>query len=94
MLVERSELIIKEGAAEEFQSMMRAEGLPLLRAVAGANVVQFGRGVENPRKFILLIEWEAMDAHTAFTQHVSFPKFIELLTPYNESGVMEHFVME
>jgi hypothetical protein len=37
-------------------------------------------GVENSDKFILLIEWADMEAHTAFTKLPAFAEFRALLT--------------
>jgi Antibiotic biosynthesis monooxygenase len=66
MLIERSELIIKDGLEDDFAATMSERGIPLLSNVPGVSTVQFGRGVENPGKFMLLVEWAAMDAHAAF----------------------------
>ncbi len=93
MLVERAELMVREGAEAEFAQVMAAKALPLLRATAGAVSVEFGRGVENPSKFTLLIEWSGMPAHTAFTQHASFADFRAVMAPYTVGGAMEHFEM-
>ena len=75
MLVERSELIIKDGLEADFAATMSERGIPLLCSVPGVNTVQFGRGVENPGKFMLLVEWTAMDAHTAFKSNPVYPEF-------------------
>ncbi len=93
MLVERAELLIKDGSEEGFAAAMAERGVPLLSGVAGASDVRLGRGVENPRKFMLLITWETMDAHIAFTKAPLFQTFRELLGPYTIGGGMEHFTM-
>ena len=93
MLVEQSFLLIKDGMEDEFDAVMAEKAAPLLRALEGANAVTYGRGLENPDKFILLIEWATMDAHTAFTKHPVFSDFRALLAPYSKGGSMEHFTM-
>lgn len=93
MLVERAELLIKGGSEEAFATMMVERGMPLLWGVKGASDVRLGRGVENPRKFMLLITWESMDAHTAFTADTLFQDFRELIGPFTIGGGMEHFTM-
>lgn len=93
MLLERSELTITKGLEEEFAAAMAERGTPLLAALPGVESVSLGRGVENPQKFLLLIEWETMDAHTAFTKAPTFPAFLEIIRPYSQGGAMEHFVM-
>jgi heme-degrading monooxygenase HmoA len=91
MLVERSELIIKDGLEDDFAAAMSERGIPLLRSVPGVNAVQFGRGVENPGKFMLLVEWTGMEAHTALKTHPLYPEFSQLLRPFVKAGAMEHF---
>jgi heme-degrading monooxygenase HmoA len=93
MLVERSYLLVREGLEADFAAAMAATGLPLLKAVPGATAVSVGRGLESPDKFMLLIEWESMDAHTAFTKTPRFPEFLALLRPFTSGGSMEHFEM-
>jgi heme-degrading monooxygenase HmoA len=91
MLVERSELLIKAGVEDDFAAVMNDRGLPILKGVPGVVSVQMGRGVENPSKFILLVEWETMDAHTAFKSNPVYPEFGQLFGPYAQGGTMEHF---
>lgn len=94
MLVERSYLLIKDGLEDDFAAVMAEKAIPLLKGLDGANAVSFGRGVESPDKFMLLIEWQTMDSHIAFTKDPSFAEFRALLAPYTKGGSMEHFTME
>jgi heme-degrading monooxygenase HmoA len=94
MLVERSELTVKPGAEDEFHTVITEKGVPLLRSVEGVLSVQVGRGVENPGKFMLLVGWQSMAAHTAYG---GTPKSIELrglMRPYVAGGAMEHFEVQ
>lgn len=93
MLLEKSEIQIKAGSEEAFAKVMADRGLPLLTAVPGVKWAKIGRGVENPQKFIFLVEWEAMDAHAAFNKSAAHPEFLQLFGPYAEGGAMEHFQM-
>lgn len=93
MLVERSEIMVKDGMEEEFSALLAAKAVPLLKATPGVNAVSFGRGVENPEKFLLLVEWLTMAHHTAFTQAPVFPEFRAMLMPFSKGGAMEHFSM-
>src|SRR3546814_2166641 len=47
---------------------MAERGLVVLRSVPGVESVRMGRGVENPGKFMLLVEWRSLDAHAAFSR--------------------------
>jgi heme-degrading monooxygenase HmoA len=94
MLVERSYLLIQDGKEEEFLGMLADKAGPLLRGLPGANKVSFGPGLENPSKVILLIEWEDMDAHIAFTKSPEMPVFRAMLAGYTKGGEMEHFLID
>ena len=74
MVVERAEFVVKEGQEKEFETAM-AEGVRLLGGAAGAKSVTLGRGVEAPSKYLLLIEWEEVDSHVAFTKTPEFENF-------------------
>ena len=93
MLVERSEIVIKPGMEDDFAALLAEQAVPLLKGLPGVNAVSFGRGVENPDKFLLLVEWAAMEDHTAFTQAPVFPEFRAMLMPFSKGGAMEHFIM-
>jgi len=91
VLLERAEIQVKAGTEDEFAAVMDGRGLPLLIAVPGVRSAKIGRGVENPSKFLFLVEWETLDAHAAFNESAVHPEFLQLFAPYAENGVMEHF---
>jgi len=93
MLLERAELIIKEGQEEAFAAAMRDKALGLLRGFPGVRSAELGRGVENPGKFMLLVEWESMEAHAAFKGSDVYMPFVQVFAPYSNGGSMEHFEM-
>ncbi len=93
MLLERSEILIQAGREDDFAAAMDARGVPLLASVPGVQSVQFGRGLENPDKFIILVVWKDMDAHIAFTTTPAFTDLKQLMMPHSKGGAMEHFNM-
>lgn len=93
MLLERAELQIREGLEQEFSAAMTKSGLALLASVPGVKSVQLGRGVENPQKFMLLVEWDSLDSHTAFKGTPAMVEFRALVKPFSTGGAMEHFNM-
>jgi heme-degrading monooxygenase HmoA len=93
MLLERSELLIKEGQEEGFSAAMKQKGIGLLVSVPGVLSVNLGRGIENPGKFMLLVEWENMDAHAAYNKSVVCREVRELIGRFSKGGAMEHFRM-
>lgn len=93
MLLERSELQVRAGMADGFTAAMNERGLALLAGVDGVKSVKLGRGVENPDKFMLLVEWDSMDAHAAYSENTISTTFRQLLGPFVTGGAMEHFNM-
>jgi len=93
MPLERAELVIREGAEYEFAAAMGEHGVPLLKSVPGVRSVSFGRGIENPNKFMLLVDWESMAAHAAYNKSPASPALREIIRPYSIGGSMEHFEM-
>jgi len=94
MLLERAELTIREGMEEKFAAAMRDQGIPLLQGVPGVNSVKMGRGVENPGKFMLLVHWDALDAHTAFGASPAAKALRAIISPFSTGGAMEHFAFD
>jgi heme-degrading monooxygenase HmoA len=93
MLLERAELLIKEGQEEGFAAAMQAQGIAILAAVPGVRKVNVGRGVENPGKFMLLVEWESLEAHAAYSKSAVCGEFRAMVGPFSKGGSMEHFRM-
>lgn len=93
MLLERAEILVKTGLEKEFADAMTKRGLLLLAKVPGVKSVNMGQGVENPNKFMLLVEWETKAAQTAFAKTPSLTEFRTVIGPYSIGGSMEHFQM-
>ena len=93
MLLERAELLIREGQEEAFSTAMKDEGVGKLASVPGVMSVAVGRGVENPGKFMLLIEWQNMNAHTAYNKTPVCGEIRALSGRFSRGGSMEHFQM-
>lgn len=94
MIIERAEIPVKAGQEDAFAAMMRERGLHLLRAADGCSSVRIGRGVENPETHLLLIEWESVDHHKAFTTTPEFDEFKAIAGPFFAGpSRMEHFAM-
>jgi quinol monooxygenase YgiN len=93
MLLERSELLIREGQEDAFSVAMQERGIGWLTSVPGVLSVSLGRGVENPGKFMLLIEWQNMDAHSAYNKTPVCGQIRALIGQFSKGGSMEHFQM-
>jgi heme-degrading monooxygenase HmoA len=93
MLLERTELLIKVGQEAVFVAEFGGRGLELLTSVPGVVSASLGRGVENPGKFLLLIEWQSLDAHRAYNRTSVCSEVRALIAPFAQGASMEHFWM-
>ena len=92
MKLECAKLPIQEGKEEEFAKAMADSGLDILRGADGCTSATLGRGVESPSTFLLLVEWDTVEAHVAFTKTEPFEKFVGLARAYFSGAPdMEHF---
>lgn len=95
MFIERAEIQITPGKEEEFAAAMSERGTAILKAAPGCASVMVGRGVENPGKFILLLEWDAVESHIALTKTPEFDEFKALVGPFfGGAPNMEHFEIQ
>ena len=91
MLVERSELTVKEGVESEFQAVLAEKVVPLLQRVDGVISVKVGKGVENPTKFMLLVGWKSMAIHKAYGGTPTSLEVRQIMGSFIAGGAMEHF---
>lgn len=91
MVIERAELFIKPGQEEEFEAAIE-QAKPLLEGAAGCTKVTVARGIESPSTYTLLLEWGAVDEHTAFAQTDEFKQFGGLVGGFfADAPNVEHF---
>lgn len=91
IVVERCELTIKEGEEAAFIEDFRKVKHIAVDA-AGCRSVRLGRGVEHPSKFLLLIDWDSVDAHTAFTKTTPFKEFSTVIRAHlSEPPQLTHY---
>jgi heme-degrading monooxygenase HmoA len=91
MVIERAELFITPGLEADFETAMVA-GRALLAGAAGCRSVSLARGIETPSKYLLLLGWDSLDDHSAFTRSAEFGEFRELAGAYFAARpAMEHF---
>jgi len=91
MLVEHTEIVVHDGAEDDLMTAMTTKGKPLLESVDGVISVQFGPGVENPSKFLLLIVWDSMTSHAAYNATAACAAIRQMIAPHAASASMEHF---
>lgn len=80
-VIEKAEIPCVEGKEAEFEGLL-PKALPILRAAAGCQGVSIARGIENPSTYLLLVTWDAVEAHTAFTKTAEFGEFVGLIKDF------------
>lgn len=83
---------IVPGREEEFAKAY-AGAKHLVAATEGCGTVRMTRGVESPSRFVLLIEWDSVEAHeVGFRASDRFPAWRAAIGPYFASPpVVEHY---
>lgn len=92
MVLEVGLIDVREGHEERFVAAY-AEARPLLVGTPGCRSVRMTRGVESPSRFVLLVEWDSVDAHLDnFRATERFARWRALIGPYFDGAPrVEHF---
>ncbi|WP_330466052.1 antibiotic biosynthesis monooxygenase family protein [Micromonospora zamorensis] len=71
-----------------------AEGHPVLAGATGCRSVRMTRGIESPTRFVLLVEWDSVEAHEEnFRATERFEQWRALIGPHFAGPpVVEHFL--
>jgi heme-degrading monooxygenase HmoA len=93
MVLEVALIDIQEGREDEFTEGY-AKAVHLLTTTPGCRSVRMTRGVESPSRFVLLVEWDSVEAHLDnFRATERFAEWRGLIGPYFDGAPrVEHFV--
>jgi heme-degrading monooxygenase HmoA len=81
MVYERAQLYIAAGSEAAFETAM-GESIGLLQSAAGCQAAHLARGVEEASTYLLLVEWDAVDDHVAFTKTEEYGRFGQAIAPH------------
>ena len=92
MVLEVALIDVLPGQEEAFASAY-AKGHPVLASTPGCRSVRMTRGVESPSRFVLLVEWDTVEAHLRnFRDSDRFTTWRGLIGQYFAvPPVVEHF---
>jgi heme-degrading monooxygenase HmoA len=62
MVLESADILVKPGMEAEFEAGVR-EAMPLFQRARGCSGLQLQRGVENPRAYRLVVQWDTVEDH-------------------------------
>ena len=93
MVLEVALIYVNPGQEDDF-AVAYAKGHPALASTPGCRSVRMTRGVESASRFVLLVEWESVDAHLEnFRATDRFTQWRALLGPFFDGAPrVEHFV--
>lgn len=91
MITERAVLTIKPGEEAQFEAAAK-EAQKFPASIEGFISFALHRGIESPSVYLLLIEWESVEAHMeGFRDSPKFAQWRGLIGPYFAADVdMEH----
>jgi heme-degrading monooxygenase HmoA len=92
MVLEIAEITITPGTGEEFAAAVR-EGIRYVADTPGFRSARLTKGIETPGRFVLLIEWDSLEAHTVgFRQSENFGRWRGHIGPFLDGEPrVEHF---
>jgi heme-degrading monooxygenase HmoA len=92
MVLEVALIDVRPGQEDDFAAAYRAAH-SLIVTTAGCRSVRMTRGIESPSRFVLLVEWDSVDAHVEnFRNTDRFTEWRGHIGPYfAEPPRVEHF---
>ena len=91
MVLEIADFAILPGQEDAFVTAYR-EAVAQLRASPGFRSARMTRGIESPSRFVLLVEWDDLDAHVVgFRESERFTRWRALIGPFFDGApAVEH----
>lgn len=91
-VLERVHLAVQAGTEADFEQKMTSDGLDVLRNAPGCTGAELRKGVETPGTYLLLVHWDAVASHIAFTKEPAFGGLVDILKAHLAGPTdMEHF---
>ena len=92
MVLEVALIDVQPGSEAAFATAY-AEARHLPAATPGCGPMRMTQGVETPTRFVLLIEWESVEAHDVFRGSERFGQWRALIGPHFAAPPhVEHFI--
>jgi heme-degrading monooxygenase HmoA len=92
MVLEVAQIEVLPGQEDAFAAAY-AKGRELVAETPGCRSVRMTRGIETPSRFVLLVEWDSVEAHEVnFRRAERFGQWRALIGPYfAQPPMVEHF---
>jgi heme-degrading monooxygenase HmoA len=92
MVLEIARIRVQSGREDDFVAAYQ-QARELLTTTEGCRSARMTRGVESPGEFVLIVEWESLEAHTVnFRESDRFPRWRELIGPlFDGAPAVDHW---
>ena len=92
MALEIADIAVLPGTEEEFADAVR-EGIRYMSDTPGFRNARLTRCIETPGRFVLLVEWDSVEAHTVgFRESENFERWRSHIGPFLDGAPrVEHF---
>jgi heme-degrading monooxygenase HmoA len=92
MILEAAILDVREGQTDQFEAAFR-QASPLIASIPGYVSHELQKCLETPRRYLLLVQWETLEAHIiGFRQSPQYQDWKRLLHHfYDPFPTVEHF---
>ena len=92
MILEAAILNIREGQSDEFENAFTTAS-PLIASIPGYISHEIRKCIESPQRYLLLVQWESLEAHTVgFRQSPQYQEWKHLLHHfYDPFPTVEHY---
>jgi len=93
MILEIAEFFIRPGTQAAFDQAIVAGAEAHIRPSPGFVRYEVQRGIEQPERYVLMIEWQSLENHTVdFRGSAAFARWREVVGPYfSRPPQVEHF---
>lgn len=90
MVHEIASILVIDGHEAQFEAAV-SEAKPLFLRAKGCHGIALHRGVENPRQYTLVVEWETVEDHlVGFRESEDFKEWRKLIGPHAEQAPQVH----
>jgi heme-degrading monooxygenase HmoA len=91
MVLEVALIDVSPGSQDAFRTAY-AEAREVISASEGIGAVRMTQGIETPTRFVLLVEWDSVEAHDVFRASDGFVRWRALIGPHFAGPPhVEHF---
>lgn len=93
MILEIADIVIQPGKNTEFDLAIERGVREVIAKAIGFRNFKVQKGLDNPRRYILMIEWETLDNHIVdFRNSPAFLEWRAIVGPFFAAPpVVEHF---